>query len=180
MNVLFDYNNSRVIFIDRENNTLDKNYTLRKNMNMQSYGLGYSGEDMYSIFYVQGGEDESGLITTLSDSVPYKDNFLFNFDYFSKNGLINGGSVQNLFENRTNPNSLVNINENLRLLIREETEKLAVIRTNRTNFRVYSEAINGEADPNNENNINLNKLFKEKRLISSVETKALTPRFTEK
>jgi CRISPR/Cas system-associated endoribonuclease Cas2 len=180
MNVLFDYNNSRVIFIDRESNALDKNYTLRKDMNMQSYGLGYSGEDMYSIFYVQGGEDELGLITTLSDSVPYKDNFLFNFDYFSRNGLINGGSVQNLFENRTNPNSLVNINENLRLLIREEADRIGIIRVNKTNFRILSNAILAGGENSNVDYSNLNKLFKDTVLISSIQTKALTPIFTEK
>ena len=180
MNVLFDYNNFRVIFIDRESNALDKNYTLRKGFNIQSYGLGYSGEDMFSIFYVQGGEDELGLITTLSDSVPYKDNFLFNFDYFARNGLVDPGPILNRFENRSNPNSLVNINENLRLLIREETDKLLITRTNRTNFRIYSEAILGGTDPTNENNTNLNKLFKDKRLVSTIQTKALTPRFTEK
>lgn len=180
MNVLFDYNNYRVIFVDRESNALDKNYTLRKGFNIQSYGLGYSGEDMFSIFYVQGGEDELGLITTLSDSVPYKDNFLFNFDYFARNGLVNPGPILNAFENRSNTDSLVNINENLKLLIREETDKLLITRTNKTNFRIYSEAILGGNDPTNQNNTNLSKLFKDRRIINTVDTKAVTPRFTEK
>lgn len=180
MNIAFDYVNLRVIFIDRESNALDKNYNLRRGFNIQNYGLTYSGEDMYSIFYIQGGEDEFGRIVTLRDSVPYKDNFLFNFDYFAENGLVDVNAITNSFQDREDPNSLVNINERLKFLIQEELDRLGVIRINRTNFKIYSEAITGGADPTNENNVNLNTLFKDKRLISSIETKATTPKFTEK
>ena len=180
MNIAFDYVNLRVIFIDRESNALDKNYNLRRGFNIQNYGLTYSGEDMYSIFYIQGGEDEFGRIVTLRDSVPYKDNFLFNFDYFAENGLVDVNAITDAFQNRENPNSLVSINERLKFLIEEELNRLEVIRVNRTNFRIYSEAINSSNDPTNENNTNLNKLFKDRRLISSIETKATTPKFTEK
>jgi len=183
MNILFDYNNFRIIFVDRESSALDRNYTLRRGSTIQDYAISYSGEDMYSIFYVQGGLDEFGLTTILSDSTPYKDNFLYNFDYFESKGLANSAQIKAQFETRNpevNPNSLVIINELLQRLIREEADRIGIIRVNRANFRALSDAILGGGENSNVDYSNLNKLFKDTVLISSIQTKALTPIFTEK
>jgi len=179
MNVLFNYNSSRVIFVDRESNALDKNYTLRRGSTIQDYGISYDGNDMYTVFYVQGGLDEFGLTTILSDSTPYKDNFLYNFDYFQSKGLANSAAIKSQFETRTE-NSLVTINELLQDLIREEADRLGIISVNRARFRALSDAILGAGENTNVDYSDLNKLFKDIKLISSIETKALTPVFTEK
>jgi len=116
MNLYFDYENSQITFIDRESSTLEKNYTLKRDFNLQNFEVSYSGSNLYSIFYANGVEDEFGRQTLLSEETVYLDNFIYDFDYFLEKGIIDQNEydeIINLFEDESDPSSLVNVNKKL-------------------------------------------------------------------
>jgi hypothetical protein len=125
MHLRFDYINQKVIFVDKESLTLDKNYTIKRDFNLQNMGLSYNGENMYSIFYVDGAEDEFGFTTLLSEETSYLDNFLFDFNYFKDRSLLSS-SDYNTVVGKLN-NELKEINKNLKQTIREKYTQIGLI-----------------------------------------------------
>ena len=132
--LFFDYINKVVLFVDKEDPILDKDFTIKRNFNLQNIERSYKGDNLYSLFYVEGGVDEFGLNTILSDETGYKDNFLYNLDYAVEKGLITQSEF-NLIEEEIEDN-LKDINEKLRVLIRERYETLEDI--NKANSRIDS------------------------------------------
>jgi hypothetical protein len=130
--LFFDYINKVVLFVDKEDPILDKDFTIKRNFNLQNIERSYKGDNLYSLFYVEGGVDEFGLNTILSDETGYKDNFLYNLDYAVEKGLITQNEF-NLIEEEIEDN-LKDINEKLRVLIRERYETLEDI--NKANSRI--------------------------------------------
>ena len=125
MHLRFDYINQKVIFVDKESETLDKKYTIKRDFNIQNMGLSYNGENMYSIFYVDGAEDEFGFTTLLSEETSYLDNFLFDFNYFKDRSLLSS-SDYNTVVGKLN-NELKEINKNLKQTIREKYTQIGLI-----------------------------------------------------
>ena len=125
MHLRFDYINQKVIFVDKESLTLDKNYTIKRDFNLQNMGLTYNGENMYSIFYVDGAEDEFGFTTLLSEETSYLDNFLFDFNYFKDRSLLSSNDY-NTVVGKLN-NELKEINKNLKQTIREKYTQIGLI-----------------------------------------------------
>jgi hypothetical protein len=107
--IRFDYENETITLIDKESVTLDKNYTLKRDFNLQDYSISYNGDNLYSIFYVEGAADEFGLFTILSDETEYKDNFLFNFNYFKDRNLISQSDYNSIVSSINNNLKEINI-----------------------------------------------------------------------
>ena len=85
----FDYDLLKIYFISKDDlEQLDNNYTLKDNFNIQDFGINYQGDNLYSIFYVEGGTNIDDVYLTLSDITEYKDNFLYNLEYYKNKGLI--------------------------------------------------------------------------------------------
>ena len=142
MQLRFNYENKTITFIDRESATLDKNYTLRRDFNLQNFDISYNGDNMSSIFYVDAAEDEFGLRTLLSDETNYRDNFLFDFSYFvDKNLVQNEQDIIDAFEDTEEEGSLVNINERLRKAIKDRNSHLGLIRQARTRIESIAEIL---------------------------------------
>lgn len=139
MQLKFDYENQIITFIDRESANLDKNYTLRRDFNLQNFDISYTGENMSSIFYVDAAEDEFGLKTLLSEETAYKDNFLFDFSYFRSKDLISEGNLTDI-ENKINVD-LKKINENLFNSIKNKFNHLGLIRKARAQIESISELL---------------------------------------
>ena len=121
----FDYVNKVVHFIDKESPSYDKNYILRRGSNLQDMAVNYDGDSLYSLLYVQGGQDEFGLQTIMSDATPYLDNFLYDFTYFKDKMLLSPDDI-NALEEAINVN-LAEINENIIEIIEERYEHLRLI-----------------------------------------------------
>jgi len=130
MQVEFNYENETIIFTDRESSTLKKNYTLKRDFNLQNFEVSYSGDNLYSIFYVDAAEDEFGLRTLLSDDTLYRDNFLFDFNYFRSKDLLSASDLTAI-ENEINV-ELKKINEKL-----IGTEKVGGVIQERENQRGF-------------------------------------------
>jgi len=142
MNVYFNYENSQITFIDRESETLEKDYTLKRNFNLQSFEVSYSGDNLYSIFYANGVEDEFGEQTLLSQETVYNDNFLYDFSYFvNKNLVSNEQDIIDAFEDTEDDGSLVNINERLRKAIEDRYRHLGLIRKSQTEIEASGEIL---------------------------------------
>lgn len=139
MQVKFNYENETIIFIDRESSSLDKNYTLRRGFNLQNFDVSYSGDNMSSIFYVDAAEDEFGLKTLLSEETTYKDNFLFDFNYFRSKDLISESDLTTI-ENKINVD-LKKINEELSSSIKNRFNHLGLIREARTQIESIAELL---------------------------------------
>ena len=133
----FDYINEKIYFFDKESLQLDKNYTLKRDFNIQNLGISYGGENLYSIFYVEGGQDEFGLFNILNDATDYKDNFIFNFNYFKDRLLIEDS---NDIENAININ-LKSINIELQQAIRDRFNTIGRIREIETDINLLGDAI---------------------------------------
>jgi hypothetical protein len=125
MHLRFDYINQKVIFVDKESETLDKKYTIKRDFNLQNMGLSYNGENMYSIFYVDGAEDEFGFTTLLSQETDYLDNFLYDFNYFKDRGLLSEADYLDI-TNKLNID-LKQININLKQAITEKYTQIGLI-----------------------------------------------------
>jgi len=125
MEIRFDYVNSIITFIDKESATLDKNYTLKRDFNLQDMSLTYNGDNMYSIMYIDGAEDELGFQTLLSDETLYKDNFLYDFNYFQDRGLLTEAEYLDI-TNKLNVD-LLELNKNLRQVTTERYTQLGLI-----------------------------------------------------
>lgn len=142
MNLYFDYENLKITFIDRESSTLEKNYTLKRDFNLQTFEVSYSGDNLYSIFYANGVEDEFGEQTLLSEETVYNDNFLYDFSYFvDKNLLSNEQNIIDAFEDTEDTGSLVNINERLREAIKDRYAHLGLINQARTEIEASGEIL---------------------------------------
>jgi hypothetical protein len=151
MQIDFNYENETIVFTDRESNTLKKNYTLKRDFNLQNFEVSYSGDNLYSIFYVDAAEDEFGLRTLLSDDVEYRDNFLFDFNYFRSKDLLSASDLTTI-ENEINV-ELKKINEKLigkeavdgkpkvRGVIQERFNQLGFIRQARTRIESIAEIL---------------------------------------
>ncbi len=139
MQIKIDYINKIIIFIDKESATLDKNYTLQRDFNLQDFGISYSGENMSSIFYVDAAEDEFGLRTLLSDETPYRDNFLFDFNYFRSKDLISESELT-IMQNKINID-LKKINEKLVTAIKDRFNHLGLIRQSRAQIESIAELL---------------------------------------
>ena len=124
-NILFNYENETITLIDKEHSSLDKNYTLKRDFNLQDYSISYTGDNLYSIFYVEGAADEFGLFTILSDETDYKDNFLFNFNYFKDRNLVSE-SDYNTIVSQIN-NNLKEINIKFQRAIKERFTRIGEI-----------------------------------------------------
>jgi hypothetical protein len=139
MQIKIDYLNKIIIFIDRESSTLDKNYTLKRNFNLENLNISYSGENMSSIMYVDAAEDEFGLKTLLSDETPYRDNFLFDFNYFRSKDLISQSELTTI-QNKINVD-LKKINEKLVTAIKDRFNHLGLIRESRAQIESIAELL---------------------------------------
>lgn len=172
----FDYINEVVYFIDKESLELDKNYTLKRDFNLQNFGLSYNGENLYSIFYIEGGEDEFGLATILSDATNYKDNFLFNFNYFKDRKLVPNNNV---IDNEINTN-LRNINIEFQQTIRDRFNALGLIRSFETDLNLLGDALMLAEEDKSNNYSDILKIFKTRRSdVDGQETRTFTtPYFT--
>ena len=138
----FDYDypngaNPKVYFWNKENLELDKNYTLQRGMNLENFTLRYDGENLYSIFYIDGAEDELGLRTLLTDVTEYKDNFLFNFNYFKDRDLIpDNTTIEDDIVNNLGP-----INKKLQQAIRDKFNTIGRIRELETEVQILAERV---------------------------------------
>jgi hypothetical protein len=124
-NILFNYENETITLIDKEHSSLDKNYTLKRDFNLQDYSISYTGDNLYSIFYVEGAADEFGLFTILSDETDYKDNFLFNFNYFKDRNLVSESDYNTLVSQINN--NLKEINIKFQRAIKERFTRIGEI-----------------------------------------------------
>ena len=177
--LVFDYINEKVIFLDKESLERDKNYTLRRDFNIQNLGISYSAEELYSIFYVQGGENEFGLATILSEATTYQDNFLFNFNYFKDKNLITENQKTEI-ENKINID-LASINNSLIDVIREKFTLIGSISELESQISALADTMmltegNGYRDLF----IQISEIFFRKQIDSdkSVEQNISTPPFT--
>lgn len=139
MQIKFNYENQTVIFIDKESSSLDKNYTLRRDFNLQNFDVSYSGDNMSSIFYVDAAEDDLGLKTLLSEETVYRDNFLFDFNYFRSKDLISASNLTTI-QNKINID-LKKINEELSNSIKDRFNHLGLIREARTQIENVAESL---------------------------------------
>lgn len=88
-NLKIDYNNKQFIFISREASDLDKNYILDRSFNTNELSVTYSGENLYSLLYITGGQDEFNSAITLGEVTEYGDSFIEpNLDYFVNANLM--------------------------------------------------------------------------------------------
>jgi len=88
-------------------------------------GLSYNGENMYSIFYVDGAEDEFGFSTLLSEKTSYLDNFLYDFNYFKDRILLSEIDYNDVVSKINN--NLKEINKTLKQTITERYTQLGLI-----------------------------------------------------
>ena len=146
--IYFDYENKKIIFIDREDEKLYNNYELNQKFNLTEKTITYSGDELYSLFYVMGSEDEFGMLSFLSDAVEYKDNFLFNFNYFKDKELLFDSNFidseesyetidEKIFE------ELSDINTRFQKIIRERYHWLEQIRNYWSKINIASEIFFG-------------------------------------
>ena len=140
----FDYTEKKVIFINRESVKLNKSYQLKENFNIQNYSKTYSGENLYSLFYVQGSPDEFGLTTIMSDATPYKDNFLIDLEYFKDSGIISPYKYNEILEKFIENGELHEINLGLRQIIKDKYSQLEVINNLWTTILSTSEIMYGD------------------------------------
>lgn len=127
LNLRFDYNNETVEIYSQEDEDLDKNYTLSESFNVQDYSKTFDGNNLYSLFYVQGGEDELGLPVILFDETDYRDNFLINIDYFKDAGIISQNDYDNFIGKFVFEGELFKINENLSKVIERREQQINTI-----------------------------------------------------
>jgi len=153
-NIEIDYENKIFYFIDRNDTTYETEYTLKNGFNLQNFSLNYSADNLYSLFYIEGGQDIDQNFITLSSIVEYKDNFLYNLDYFQEKQLI----ASNILTD--NIQTLTDINKELSLLIGEKTTKEIQISDYKTNIRIEAEET--IAPDGQENFIVVDNLFKTK------------------
>lgn len=139
MQLRFNYENETITFIDRESATLDKNYTLRRDFNLQNFDISYNGDNMSSIFYVDAAEDEFGLRTLLSEETEYMDNFLFDFNYFRSKDLISQSDLE-FIQNEINV-ELKKINDALITASKDRFSHLGLIRQARTRIESIAEIL---------------------------------------
>lgn len=139
MQLRFNYENETITFIDRESETLDKNYTLRRDFNLQNFDISYNGDNMSSIFYVDAAEDEFGFRTLLSEETEYEDNFLFDFNYFRSKDLISESDLT-FIENKINVD-LKKINDSLYTASGDRSSHLGLIRQARTRIESIAEIL---------------------------------------
>jgi len=174
----FDYVNEKIYFWDRESLELDKNYVLQRKTNLQDFGISYSGENLYSIFYIEGGVDEFGLRTILSDATEYKDNFLFNFNYFKDRSLVTNDSA---IDNEINQN-LKDINIEFQNAIRAKFNTLGRIREFETQLELIADAISLASNDDHVNKYEeLVEIFLKRREVvdsNPVQKTFTTPSFT--
>ena len=174
----FDYVNEKVYFWDRESSELDKNYILQRQFNLQNYNISYSGDNLYSIFYIEGGVDEFGLRTILSDATEYKDNFLFNFNYFKDRSLVANDSE---IDDKINID-LKEINIEFQNAIRARFNTLGRIREFETELELISDAMGlAEADSHVSRYEELVEVFRRRREVldgTGIIKTFTTPSFT--
>jgi hypothetical protein len=156
---------------------LDKGYTLRRDFNIQNFGLTYSAQELYSIFYVQGGEDELGRTTILSDATAYQDNFLFNFNYFKDRSLVaDDDTIETAINNTLGP-----INNSLISIIRERLNLIGRIRELETQLALLADTMMLTQDGGDYMSLffQLNDIFFRRETDADSETKTFsTPVFT--
>lgn len=127
LNLRFDYNNETVEIYSQEDEDLDKNYTLSESFNVQDYSKTFDGDNLYSLFYVQGGEDELGLPVVLFDETDYRDNFLINIDYFKDAGIISQQDYNEFIGKFAFEGELFGINNDLSKVIERREHKIDII-----------------------------------------------------
>lgn len=116
-NLKIDYINQIFYFISREDQNLDKNYLLDRSFNINQFGVTYSGENLYSLLYLNGGEDEFGNVITLGQVTEYLDSFIEpDLNYFVNANLITSSEATNIVDTEIKTN-LKTINENLQQAI---------------------------------------------------------------
>lgn len=113
-NLKIDYQNKKFIFIGREDSDLDKNYILDRDFNINELGVTYSGENLYTLLYVTGGQNEYDTAVTLSQVTSYGDTFIEpNLDYFVNANLISLDDAETFINTDINT-TLKDLNETLR------------------------------------------------------------------
>lgn len=109
-NLKVDYINEKFYFIDREAENLDKNYSISRDFNMNELGVTYSGEQLYSLLYVNGGENEFGEVITLGKVTDYLDSFVEpDFSYFVDSNLLEASESQDVFDLITSNQNTIDI-----------------------------------------------------------------------
>lgn len=112
-NLKVDYVNEKFYFIDREAENLDKNYSISRDFNMNELGVTYSGEELYSLLYVNGGENEFGQVITLGQVTDYLDSFVEpDFEYFVNANLLEESEATTILNTKIKTD-LKDINEEL-------------------------------------------------------------------
>ena len=144
LNLRFNYNSKTVEFYSRDDDDLDKNYTLSESFNLENYTKNYEGSNLYSLFYVEGGQDELGRFITLFDEVEYRDNFLLNLDYFKDTGILSIDDYNQIMVNFEDGGELQKINTRLSELIKDKFNQIDSINTLWNIIRNSSEIMYGD------------------------------------
>lgn len=142
--IRFDYDNKKVYFVDKENASLDKKFLLREDFNLEELSLSKAGEELFGILYVDGIQDENDEYVFLEEGVPYRDNFLYDLEYYKETGLITSAQliqIKDRIENESNSNSLVSINKELEEVIKMKHELEGQIREIETRFTNHSDLL---------------------------------------
>lgn len=169
----FDYDLLKIYFISKDDlEQLDNNYTLKDNFNIQDFGINYQGDNLYSIFYVEGGTNIDDVYLTLSDITEYKDNFLYNLEYYKNKGLITTTQYNDILH-EINVN-LKTLNENLEKEIKRKYDLIELANNFKIEIEKYSDSLILESKE--DYLANYNKL---KNVFESVSDNIVGKEYTE-
>ena len=180
--IRFDYNNKIVKFIDKEEPELSRNFYLKEGFNTEMLEIMHTGNDLSSILYIDSTKNELDEYVFLEDEIEHRDNFLYNLDYYVDAKLITGQDaidIKNKLEDKSDPDSLYNINLELEEAIKERSEREGIHSHYNTLLETTTYPIFLE-DMNSDEFINAYKDFmavlqtkktggKERKFISSIE-----------
>lgn len=132
----FNYGESKITLIDNEDITLNKQFLLKEDFNLQELGLSKQGDELFGLMYVDGIQNEDGEYTFMDDEIAYRDNFLYDLDYFKDSGLLTENQVEEI-KNRIE-GDLLKINQELETVIGLRYELEGQIRALETATETYT------------------------------------------
>lgn len=146
-----DYINKKIKFIHQDETdaeTLEKNYTLKKGFNIQDLGLNFNGDEIYGMFFIQGGTDIDGNYVILSDETVYKDNFIYDFGYYLDAELLTSAELSEIdnlitaddLSGQIVPRSLKKINTDFQDIIEKKYISEGILSDFRTRIKINAEA----------------------------------------